>query len=186
MKFDMPKNENGVHDDDKEQGKKPANPLVSGKFSSENQPTAEAKARGWDKRRKGRNLFRLLLQLPADGSMMVVDPKTGQEIDQLELTKKRASLYFNVPTKEITVEMLSYMIQVVKSIKDGDTNAFNTIMDNAYGKPKEQIEIDDFKPPQIVLNYGRIGMQDNSGATIETGGADDVPPIAENEDQIAE
>lgn len=125
------------------------------KFSSTNQPDPELKKAGWAKKLKGRDLVKYILDADFKGE----DP---------ELTKRMAN-FFNVPTENITNEMMMIFSQVVKAIHKGDSIAFSQVMDRAYGKPKEDITFNNIQDgAQIVIQ---------PAAPIE-----DIPEIKESED----
>ena len=167
--------------DSEHTGKKllPANAQKT-KFTSEYQPSGDAKSRGWWKKKKGKHLMQALLNLDFSGDLM--DEKTKQI--QENNIKNQAAAYFNIPKEFITVEMVMSMKQVAKSIQFGDTGAFNSVMDRAYGKPKEHIEVEEHKTPQIVLNFGKIGLPD--APPTENIDPNDLPPIADDENKIKE
>lgn len=96
-------------------------------FTKDSQPSPEAKKAGWAKRLKGQELAKAVLELAFKGA------------SKSEL-KKEAALYYNVSESEITVEMMLLFRQAEKAIDKSDTYAFNSIMDRAFGKPKEKIE----------------------------------------------
>ena len=161
-------------------GKSVARAPNKGSFTSESQPSGEQKSRGWWKKKKGRFLMQALLNLDFNGTQ--IDPETQQK--QENQIKKQASAYFNIPEAFITNEMIMNMKQMAKAINTGDTQAFNSVMDRAYGKPKEHIEVEEVKAPQLVFNYGKIGMPDpNTGQPITEDGTE-VPPIANSEEEI--
>lgn len=112
--------------------KKGGKGLLKGKedgipFSAENQPSPDAKKAGWAKKLRGQELAKAVLELAFKG-------KANAE------TKKEAAEYYGIDTSEITVEMMLLFRQAEKAIDSSDTQAFNSIMDRAFGKPKEKIE----------------------------------------------
>lgn len=98
-------------------------------FSKENQPSAEAKKAGWAKKKRAQELAKAVLELSFKG---MKDSKL----------KQQAAEYFGIPQKELTVEMMLLFRQAEKAIQKADTQAFNAIMDRAFGKPKEKVEVD--------------------------------------------
>lgn len=107
-------------------------------FTSENQPSPEAKRAGWLKKKRGPELAKAILDLAFK----------GQKNQKL---KKAAATYFGLPETEITNEMMLLFKQAEKAIQYADTQAFNAFMDRAYGKPKEKLEHSgpDDKPIEI-------------------------------------
>jgi hypothetical protein len=110
-------------------------------FSKKYQPTPEAKKAGWAKKKRGYELVRAVLELSFKGMK-------GSEI------KQKASEYFGVPQKNLTVEMLLHFRQAEKAIQKADTQAYNAVMDRAFGKPKEKLEHSgaDGKPIEMRVN----------------------------------
>lgn len=96
-------------------------------FSSESQPSSEAKKAGWARKLKGQELARAVLELAFKGN---VDNDL----------RKEAAEYYNIEPSEINVEMMLLFRQAQKAIQQSDTSAFSAIMDRAFGKPKEKIE----------------------------------------------
>lgn len=98
------------------------------RVSTDSQPSPEAKKAGWAKKLKGQELAKAVLELAFKG--------TGKgEI------KKAAAEYYGITEDEITVEMMLLFRQAEKAIDKSDTYAFNSVMDRAFGKPKEKAEI---------------------------------------------
>lgn len=96
-------------------------------FGEQPQPTAEAKRLGWLKKKRGPELAKAILDLAFKGDK---NPKL----------KKDAARYFGLPEDEINNEMMLLFKQAQKAIESSDTQAFNAVMDRAYGKPKEKLE----------------------------------------------
>jgi hypothetical protein len=97
-------------------------------FSKENQPSIEAKKEGWAKKKKAFELVQAVLDLSFKG-------KKGSAI------KKMASDYFGISEEDITMEVMLVFRQVEKAIQKSDTKAFTAIMDRAFGKPKERVDL---------------------------------------------
>jgi hypothetical protein len=117
-------------------------------FSKDNQPSGEVKSAGWWKKKKGRQLLRHLLELDFDGEML--DPKTGKKVENT--LKRDVAMYMKVPIESVTVEMVLFCKQIALAAQKNDTAAFNTVIDNAYGKPKETFQLFDDKKPEIIFN----------------------------------
>lgn len=159
------------------------------KFSSDYQPSPDAKSHGWWKKRKGRLLFQAIMQLPANGSNWVTDPKTGESHDQLARVRKQAAVYFNMPESLVTVEMLAFMKQVAVAIQRNDTHstfAFNTVMDQSYGRPKPMEQFEEIEKPAINIYLGPQKTDDAMGDDTKPmdNAMDDIPPIANSEEDI--
>lgn len=115
-------------------GKGAMNGKLTGKcFTKDRQPTKEQRIAGWDKKKKAQELVKAVLQLSFKGK-------------QNSKLKKDAAQYFGIPEKDITVETMLVFKQAEKAIQKGDTHAFSAVMDRAFGKPKEKIEVKDTTP----------------------------------------
>lgn len=123
-------------------------------FTAENQPSSDAKKEGWLRKKRAQELVKAMLELNFKG-------------DKNTALKKEAAEYFGINAKEITVEMLLVYKQTKKAIEESDTQAFNAVMDRAYGKPKEKLEhsgVDDgpietvFIPSPQAIEYSRIPL----------------------------
>src|SRR5687768_6244353 len=101
---------------DGKKGKGEITPADGTRFTSDNQPSGEAKSLGKKKKRLLKDILELSFIGPSGGRL-----------------KKAASEYLGIPQEEITVEMMMQFRMVEKAIKDSDTPAFNAIMDRAYG-----------------------------------------------------
>jgi hypothetical protein len=107
--------------------------LMNGKetgvpFTSERQPSPEAKSAGWMRKLKGQQLARAVLELAFKGA-------TDSKI------KQQATEYFGIPEDQLTVEMMLHFRQAEKAIQKADTQAYNAIMARADGLPKQQTEL---------------------------------------------
>lgn len=94
-------------------------------FTKENQPPPEAKKEGWAKKKRGQELAKAVLELAFKG------------MGNSEL-KNKAAEYFGVTPDQITVEMMMLFRQAELAIQKADTQAFNAVMDRAFGKPKQE------------------------------------------------
>lgn len=117
-------------------------------FSKENQPSPEAKSKGWDRKRVGKELAAQILSLKFKGA------------NNSPLLKNIAS-YFGVKEKDITVEMMMMFRQAEKAISKSDTFAFNAFMDRAHGKAKMDIttngkDINTPPPPGSNIDYTQL------------------------------
>lgn len=111
------------------------------KFSSEHQPSPEAKSEG--KRKK-----KLLKEI----SEMIV---SGSEIQEIA---EPLSFYFGVQPDDLDHETLADLVQLQKAIKEGDTRAYAEFKDRLRGRPKTTTDIttrgrpiDNFMRP-LILN----------------------------------
>jgi CRISPR/Cas system CMR-associated protein Cmr5 small subunit len=147
-----------------------------GQFTSENQPTGAQMSLGWWKKRKGKLMIQALLQMAFDGTS--IDPETQKKRDN-EI-KKQAAIYFNVPEIAITNEMIMTMKQIALAVQKNDTAAYNSVLDRAYGKPKEHVEVEEVAAPKLVFNYGTIGMPDKE----QVSKPEDAPEISESENDV--
>lgn len=160
---------------------------ASHKFTTSNQPTPEQKSHGWWKKRKGRVLFQAIMQLPANGTNMVEDKKhPGEYVDQLALVRRQAAVYFNMPESLITVEMLAFMKQVAVAVQKNDTFAFNTIMDQSYGRPKPMEQFEEVEKPAINIFLGPTKTDSVAGDDTKPmeDAREDVPPISNSENDV--
>lgn len=123
-------------------------------FTSDNQPTPEAKREGWLKKKRAQELVKAVLELNFQGGK-------GAAL------KKEAAEYFGIDAKEITIEMMLLYKQTKKAIDDSDTQAFNAVMDRAFGKPKEKLEHSGpedgpiettFIPSPTAIEYSKIPL----------------------------
>lgn len=94
---------------------------------SKKQPTPEQKKAGWDKKKKGAELVKHILEQKFTGA------KDGQ-------LKAEIAMYFNCPESEITVEMAMIFRQAQKALSKADTPAFKAVIERGYGQPKQEIE----------------------------------------------
>lgn len=121
-------------------------------FSKEYQPTPEAKRLGWLKKKRGPELAKAILDLAFHG------------MRDSEL-KKQAAQYYGIDQADVTVEMMLLFRQAEKAIQKADTQAFNAIMDRAFGKPKEKFEHSgpNDKPIEIEtkdeIDYSKIPLK---------------------------
>jgi hypothetical protein len=123
-------------------------------FTTENQPTPEAKKAGWLKKKRAQELVKAVLELGFQG-------KKNKSL------RKEAAEYFTIDENEITFELMLLFKQTKKAIDDSDTPAFNALMDRGYGKPKEKLEHsgpDDgpiettFIPSPQAIEYSKIPL----------------------------
>lgn len=92
-------------------------------FTSENQPSNEAKKEG---RRKS-----LLLK---DIARQMVSGDSKEALKDL-------ALYLGVEIERIDLETAMHLRQMEKAVKEGDTRAYNAVMDRIKGKPIQAIDL---------------------------------------------
>lgn len=92
-------------------------------FSKKNQPSATSKIEG--KKKKA-----LLKDIA--GQLVSGDSKVAL----IELSK-----YLGVDVDKIDIETAMHLKQMEKAVKQGDTRAYNAVMDRIKGKPTQAIEV---------------------------------------------
>lgn len=95
-------------------------------FTPLKQPSPEAKRRGWMKRLKNRELMQFILE--------------KEYLGNLEF-RARCADYFQVPPEDITNEAMLMFMQIERGIHKQDTNAFDKVMERAYGKAQAPADI---------------------------------------------
>ena len=116
----------------KEDNLKPGN--VHGKgFTSENQPTTDAKIRG---KKKAALLKNVAKQLVGGGVKEALIPLAE---------------YLEIDIDSIDLEMAMHMKQMELALKKGDTVAYNSVMNRLLGKPKEDVTVTN-KKTSIDIN----------------------------------
>lgn len=120
----------------KEDNLKKGNPETQ--FSSENQPSAESKSKGWKKKRATKEIMESFLTNKAQES------------------ERELAEFFGFDTDEIDNRTLADLKQVQKAINDGDTKAYMAVMDRLYGKPIQAIQMEELniKPTKYINATG--------------------------------
>lgn len=122
------------------------------------QPSPEAKKAGWAKRKRNQELARTLL-----GMKFV-----GQDNSRIgKLFRDKLSTYFGLTAQQIEEldNEAAMMLRLIGSaVEDGDNDAAREIMDRAYGKPTQFIDMstEDEQRPMIniqVINSLPSGTQ---------------------------
>ena len=113
---------------------------VSTRFSSENQPSPEAKSEG---KRKG-------ILLRAIASQLV----SGQAKEAL----KPLAEYLEIDIDEIDLETAMHLKQMELAIKKGDTKAYNAVLDRLNGKPIQAV-IDKTPPKPTILQINPLSNE---------------------------
>lgn len=93
-------------------------------FSKTNQPTGKAKSAG---KKKALVLKDICTQII-----------TGQAAQSLQMLAK----YLGVEVGQIDIETAMHLKQMEKALQEGDTKAYNAVMDRLKGKPKQEIELE--------------------------------------------
>jgi hypothetical protein len=99
---------------------------IGTRFSSDNQPTGEAKSAGHKKRRMLKDILELTFAGPKGSKL-----------------KKTAAAYLGLPEEEITVEDMLNFRQIERAIGKSNTFAYMAVMDRAFGKPVQAIKPED-------------------------------------------
>lgn len=98
-------------------------------FSSEYQPSKEARSAGQKKRYTGQELARHMLGL------------TYMPLENDEDVRKKVSQFMGIPLKDVTLENVMIFRQMEKAIMKNDTQAFIAVTDRAHGKPVVYTEV---------------------------------------------
>jgi|GEM_PF-5938814 len=93
-------------------------------FTSDNQPSPEAKKKGWQKKRLLKDLADILLQ--------------GDKLNEFKTLSK--DLGIDLTDDEMTLEVAMSLKQAEKAIEKGDTSAYNSVMDRLKGRPMQEID----------------------------------------------
>ena len=94
-------------------------------FTSENQPSGEAKSLGKLKKRALKDLANALI--------------SGDRLDKCKFIAEKVGL--DLSDEEFTLEIAMTLKQIERALDEGDTKAFNAAMDRLLGKPKQEIEM---------------------------------------------
>lgn len=124
--------------------------------TGQGQPSNEAKRAGWAKKRRREELAQYLLSL--------------EFVGKSEAFREAVGNYFGMSPEEMAEasnESLIYMRLIANAIEKGDVSSALAIIERAYGKPKETINLDSEEDTKPIIN-------------ITIHGAIDTPPIEEN------
>lgn len=91
-------------------------------FTKDNQPSGKAKSEG---KRRAKALKDVCSQLV-----------TGKSKEALESLAK----YLGLEVDEIDIELALHLKQIQKALNEGDTKAYNSVMDRLKGRPKQEID----------------------------------------------
>lgn len=106
------------------------------RFNSGYQPSPEAKSQGWKEKRHVRELTTAILNVTARF------PDT--------IFQKMRDIYPEIEQEMSVVEMMT-LIQVSRAIKEGDTLAYKSVLDRAFGKPPEELELHQNITPKFKI-----------------------------------
>jgi len=91
-------------------------------FTKDKQPSNKAKSEG---KRRAKALKDVCSQLV-----------TGKSKEALESLAK----YLGLEVDEIDIELALHLKQIQKALNEGDTKAYNSVMDRLKGRPKQEID----------------------------------------------
>lgn len=111
-------------------------------FTAENQPTSEAKKKGWARRKALKELVEFTMKGKIAGSTKDYPHMTAQ--------------FYGIPVEEVSIRMIMEYRQIEKAILKADTGAFNAVMDRALGKSKQAIEL---IPDMTIKINGKVIKQ---------------------------
>lgn len=94
-------------------------------FSTENQPSPDAKKEGWAKKRALKQLAESLI----DGQSLETSRKIAQKLG------------LSLDDSDFTFEVILTLRQAIKAMDKGDTSAYNAVMDRMIGKPKQELDV---------------------------------------------
>jgi hypothetical protein len=148
------------------------------------QPSPEAKKAGWAKKKRNRELAQLVLGMKFVGSVHLLDPKTGEPIKDDNGNyilvpsefKEKLGRYHGLSAEQIEnldIETAMMLRMVGQAIEKGDNAAAQIVLERAYGKPKEFIELSKDNDDRPVINI-----------TVMQGNPDTTPDIKESENEI--
>jgi hypothetical protein len=121
---------------------------VPTQFSSTNQPTNRAKREG---KKKAKLIKEIASQIVKGGVKKALIPLAE---------------YLGLDPDEINLETVMHLKQMEKAINDGDTNAYNAVMNRIAGKAKEFIDHttngENIQPTNIInLGQGKAPNETN-------------------------
>ena len=114
-------------------------------FSTENQPSPEAKSEGWKRRRTLTELAEALLN--------------NQGIKKAKVTAIECGI--DLKDDEFTLEVVMTLRQIELAIKKGNTQAYNAAMDRMKGKPMQSVELTGKDGEQLINTVTIIQLPDN-------------------------
>jgi len=101
-------------------------------FTSENQPSGEAKSQGHKRKKALKDLADALIN--------------GERLDKLKVTANKVGI--DLEDNEFTLDIAMTLKQIEKAFDEGDTRAYQAAMDRLMGKPNQYLEqkITEMKP----------------------------------------
>lgn len=133
------------------------------------QPSSESKKKGWAKRRRNQELARTLLGLKF----------IGQDSTRMgKLFRDKLRTYFGMSAEqieELDLESAVLLRLIGSAIEDGDNDAAREIMDRAYGKSTQFVDLKSDDEDRPVLNVQVINVLPNN---------DKMPDIKTDENEI--
>lgn len=120
----------------------------STRFSKTSQPSGEAKSNG---KKKAKLIKEIATQIVQGGVKDALKP---------------LAIYLGLEIDEINLETVMHLKQMEKAINDGDTNAYNAVMNRIAGKAKEFIDHttngENIQPTNIInLGQGKAPNEAN-------------------------
>jgi len=117
-------------------------------FSKDSQPTGKAKSEGKKKAKLIKDIAKQIVKGGVKDALKPLAEYLGLEVD------------------EINLETVMHLKQMEKAINDGDTNAYNAVMNRIAGKAKEFIDHttngENIQPTNIInLGQGKAPNETN-------------------------
>lgn len=94
-------------------------------FTKDNQPSGELKS-------KGKYKASMLRKICSN----IVKGETKGIVEQL-------AVVLDIEVNKVDIETLMHLKQIEKAVKEGDTKAYNAVMDRLNGKPLQALEVKD-------------------------------------------
>lgn len=104
-------------------------------FSKDNQPSSEAKKKGW----ANKKLIKEISELTISGTANEIAEKVGE--------------YFGIEPKDIDHETLADLRQLEKAIRKGDTQAYNAYKDRLRGKASQPVDLEGNIKTEVVIKW---------------------------------
>lgn len=121
--------ENKIEDTGKDRVSFYRKPPIEHRFSSTNQPDPAKQSATKQKRKFTRETMKGLLNMRYALK------------DESEIKRQLIAAYGEEAVKRMTAMEIATIVQIHKAIKLGDTRAFNAIMVNTFGQPKQITEL---------------------------------------------
>lgn len=136
------------------------------------QPSSESKKAGWARRKKNQELARQVLAMKF----------IGQDNTRIgRLFKDKMKTYFGLSPQQIEEldNEAAIMLRLIGSaIEDGDNDAAREIMDRAYGKATQYVEMkdEDEDRPQLNIQVINVLPSNDQMPNIETSENESIQP----------